>query len=106
MDYQTADGSTGRAHFTPEPYKALHFIDPLLSHRCEIKSGKLHITIAAKHTALFTTVETGVDGAYSDNVLDLLPDESATITFTPTQAADLKAAQQNLVIRNLYSSSH
>jgi beta-mannosidase len=106
MDYEAADGSKGRVHFAAEPYKALRFLDPQISHKAEIKNGKLHISLSAKHLSLFTTAETGVDGNYSDNVLDLLPGEKATIIFTPTSAADLKAAQNNLVIRNLYSSSH
>ena len=106
MDYEAADGSKGRAHFAAEPYKALRFLDPQISHRAEIKNGKLHISLSAKHLSLFTTAETGVDGNYSDNVLDLLPGEKAEIIFTPTNAADLQVAQNNLVIRNLYSSSH
>jgi beta-mannosidase len=106
MDYDAADGSKARAHFAAEPYKALHIIDPQLTQRTEIKSGKLHIHLAAHHAALFVVAETGVDGHYSDNVLDLLPGESATIVFTPDNPADLKSAAQNLVIRNLYSSSH
>ena len=106
MDYEAADGSKGRAHFAAEPYKALRFLDPQIGYKTEIKSGKLHISFSAKHLSLFTTAETGVDGSYSDNVLDLLPGEKATIIFTPTHAADLQAAQNNLIIRNLYSSSH
>jgi len=106
MDYEAADGSKGRAHFAAEPYKALRFLDPQISHKAEIKNGKLHISLSAKHLSLFTTAETGVDGNYSDNVLDLLPGEKAEIIFTPTNAADLQVAQNNLVIRNLYSSSH
>ena len=106
MDYQAADGSTGRAHYVNEPYKALNFIDPQITHKAEIKNGALHIAITAKHTSLFTCAETGADGSYSDNVLDLLPGEKAEIIFTPTNPSDLEAARNNLVIRNLYSSSH
>jgi beta-mannosidase len=106
MDYDAADGSKARAHFAAEPYKALHIIDPQLTHRAEIKNEKLHIHLAAHHAALFVVAECGVDGNYSDNVLDLLPGESATVIFTPDNPADLKSAAKNLVIRNLYSSSH
>ncbi len=106
LDYEATDGSMGRAHFAGEPYKALRFVDPLLAHTATIKNNTLHITLSAKHTSLFTAAETGVDGQYTDNVVDLLPGESTTIIFTPTNAADLKSAQQNLVVRNLYSSSH
>ena len=106
MDYTAADGSQGRVHHAAEPYKALKFLDPQITHSATIKDGNLHIRLSAKHLSLFTTAETGVDGSYSDNVLDLLPNEKAEIVFTPTNAADLKAAQENLIIRNLYSSSH
>jgi beta-mannosidase len=106
MDYQCADGSKGRVHHAAEPYKALRFLDPQITHKAEIKNGKLHISLSVKHLSLFTTAETGVDGSYSDNVIDLLPNEKAEIIFTPTNLNDLNAAQSNLIIRNLYSSSH
>ena len=72
----------------------------------KIKDGKLHIALSTKHAALFVTAETGVFGSYSDNVLDLMPGEKAEIVFTPDNSTDLNTAQQNLIIRNLYSSSH
>ena len=106
LDYEAADGSKGRAHFANVPYKALNFINPEITHSAKINDGKLHITLATKHAALFVTAETGVNGSYSDNVLDLLPGETAEIIFTPDNIADLDAANANLIIRNLYSSSH
>ena len=106
LDYEAADGSKGRVHFANEPYKAMNIINPEISHSTKIKDGKLHIALSTKHAALFATAETGVFGSYSDNVLDMLPDESVTIIFTPDNAADIKTAQANLIIRNLYSSSH
>ncbi len=106
LDYESADGSKGRAHFANEPYKALSFSDPHITHTATIKNNALHITLSAKNLSLFTSAETGVDGSYSENVLDLLPNEKAEIIFTPTNARDLEAAHKNLCIRNLYSSSH
>jgi beta-mannosidase len=106
MDYEATDGSKGRVHYAADPYKALQFVNPQIKHSTAIKNGKLHITLSAKHLSLFTSAETGVDGSYSDNILDLLPNEKTEIIFTPTHEADLNAAQQNLIIRNLYSSSH
>jgi len=106
LDYEAEDGSKGRAHFANEPYKALSFSDPHITHTATIKNNALHITLSAKNLSLFTSSETGVDGSYSDNVLDLLPNEKAEIIFTPTNARDLEAARKNLTIRNLYSSSH
>ena len=60
------------------------------------------------NTAKYTLIQEYSEkfGSYSDNVLDLLPGEKAEIIFTPDNADDLKAAQTNLIIRNLYASSH
>jgi beta-mannosidase len=106
LDYEAADGSKGRVHFANEPYKAMNIINPEITHSTKIKDSKLHITLNTKNAALFVTAETGVFGSYSDNVLDMLPNEKATIIFTPDNADDLKAALTNLIIRNLYASSH
>ena len=106
LDYEATDGSKGRVHFANEPYKALNIINPEITHTTKINDGKLHIALSTKKTALFVTAETGVFGCYSDNVLDMLPGEKAEIIFTPDNADDLKAAQTNLIIRNLYASSH
>jgi beta-mannosidase len=106
LDYEAADGSKGRVHFANEPYKVMNIINPEINHSTKLKDGKLHIAISTKNAALFVTAETGVFGSYSDNVLDMLPNEKATIIFTPDNADDLKAAQSNLIIRNLYASSH
>lgn len=106
LDYEAADGSKGRVHFANELYKAMNIINPEIGLNTKIKDGKLHIALSTKHTALFVTAETGVFGSYSDNVFDMLPGESATIIFTPDNADELKAAQTNLIIRNIYSSSH
>jgi beta-mannosidase len=106
LDFEAADGSKGRVHFANEPYKAMNIINPHITHSGKIKDGKLHIALSTKNTALFVTAETGVFGRYSDNVLDMLPGESTTIIFTPDNADDLKTAETNLIIRNLYSSSH
>ncbi|MEO6607116.1 MAG: glycoside hydrolase family 2 protein [Aestuariivirga sp.] len=106
FDFEAADGSKGRVHFANEPYKALNIANPALTHSAKIKDGSLAISLKAKLAALFVMAETGVDGRYSDNVLDLLPGESAEIIFTPDIPAELQTALDNLIIRDLYSSSH
>ena len=106
MDYVAGDGSKGRVHYAAQPYKALGFSDPQVAHKAVIENGQLHVAISVKGLCLFATVETGVDGYYSDNVVDLLPGENTMIIFTPTHAEDLAAAHRNLIIRDLYSSSH
>ena len=106
LDYEAADGSKGRVHFAHEPYKALNIVNPELSHSATVKDGRLHISVSAKKAALFVMAETGVDGHYTDNVLDLLPGEKAEIIFTPDTPRELEAARKNLVIRNLHASSH
>jgi beta-mannosidase len=106
MDFEASDGSRGRVHFANEPYKALDLVNPALMHNAKISDGSLVISLKAKHAALFVVAETCVDGSYSDNVIDLLPGESAQIVFTPDDLTELQAALKNLVIRDLYSSSH
>jgi beta-mannosidase len=106
LDFEAADGSKGRVHFVNEPYKALNIANPALTHSAKIKDGSLAISLKAKLAALFVMAETGVDGRYSDNVLDLLSGESAEIIFTPDNPAELQTALDNLIIRDLYSSSH
>jgi hypothetical protein len=49
--------------------------------------------------------ETDVSGRFSGNVLDLLPGETVTVTFTPDMPQDLPRAASSLVVRDLYSSS-
>ncbi len=106
LDYEAADGSKGRVHFANKPYKAMNIINPEITHNTKVKNGKLHIALSTNNAAIFVTAETGVFGRYSDNVLDMLPGEKADIIFTPDNADDIKTAQTNLIIRNLYSSSH
>jgi beta-mannosidase len=56
--------------------------------------------------ALYVSLECDVAGHFSSNAFDLLHGESTTITFTPDHPSYLKRAQETLVIRDLYSSSH
>ncbi len=105
MDFEGGDGSKGRSHFASEPYKALNIVNPELTQTAKIAGGSLVISLKAKHAALFVVAETGVEGRYSDNVLDLLPGEQASITFTPDDPSQLEAALNDLIIRDLYSSS-
>ncbi len=106
MDYEAGDGSKGRVHFANEPYKSLPLVDPHIIHRADIKGATLIISLHAKNAAFYVAAETGVNGTYSDNVLDMLPGEKAMISFTPDDPAQIQTAQENLIIRDLYSSSH
>jgi len=106
MDFEGADGSKGRVHFANEPYKALGLVNAGLTHEAKIKDGSLVISLKAKQATLFVVAETGVDGRYSDNVIDLLPGEKAEIVFTPEDPGQLQSALDHLIIRDLYSSSH
>jgi hypothetical protein len=51
-------------------------------------------------------VETDVPGSFSDNVIDILPGETTTLTFTPDDPSRIDEAMKCLVIRDLHSSSH
>ena len=54
---------------------------------------------------LYVMAETDAEGGFSDNVVDILPCETATLVFTPDDPARIDEAWQSLVIRDLYSSS-
>lgn len=63
------------------------------------------MTGKADALSLYVMAETDVEGAFSDNVVDILPGETATLVFTPDDPARIDEAWQSLVIRDLYSSS-
>jgi beta-mannosidase len=99
-------GVKRRSHLAPMPYKHLELPNPELSHTFVANAGVVTINISAKNLALYVALECDVAGHFSNNAFDLLAGETATITFTPDNPADLKRAASTLVIRDLYSSSH
>jgi beta-mannosidase len=95
-----------RRHFSFQPYKHLNLPKPGLSTKIKSNKVALEISVTAKALALHVMCECDVAGHFSSNVFDLLPGEARTIIFTPDNPADLKQAEQLLIVRDLYSSSH
>jgi len=59
----------------------------------------------ARNVNLHLDLGAGIDGTFDDNDFDLLPGESATVTFkpaTPTTATLLKAALRTRTIADSY----
>ncbi len=106
FSWQDAQGRILRNHATHQPYKALALKPTRLNHVVSQEGSTLRIAINADALALYVMAETDVEGGFSDNVVDILPGETATLVFTPDDPARLDEAWQSLVIRDLYSSSH
>ena len=100
-----AQGRTLRNHATNQPYKSLALQPPRLNHVVSKEGVSLRIDINADALSLYVMAETDVEGGFSDNVVDILPGETATLVFTPDDPARIDEAWQSLVIRDLYSSS-
>jgi beta-mannosidase len=104
--HDNGEGKSIRQHLAMLPYKHLALPAPSVSVRATRMGGHLNIDISAASLALYVGLETSVHGSYSHNVFDLLPGESRTVTFTPDNPADMSRAATDLVVRDLYSSSH
>ncbi|KXF75503.1 beta-mannosidase [Paramesorhizobium deserti] len=102
--WSASDGSAGRDHFAPQPYKALALRDARIGMVVTTTAEGLSITLEASALALFVTLECEARGRFSDNVLTLFPGEQTTIAFIATEQEAAKAAA-TLVIRDLHSSS-
>ena len=100
-----AQGRTLRNHATNQPCKSLALQPPRLNHVVSKEGVSLRIDINADALSLYVMAETDVEGGFSDNVVDILPGETATLVFTPDDPARIDEAWQSLVIRDLYSSS-
>jgi beta-mannosidase len=130
VEPRTEAGKLARLHCAPVPYKSLSMQPPAFGegtqcsssastrastpqkpnvaedeHSVPVSAGALNVTITARQLALYVVAEVGVAGQWSDNVIDLLPDETVTITFTPDDPARLDEAAASLIIRDLYSSA-
>ncbi len=95
-----------RRHFSFQPYKYLKLLPPGISVVVKEGKGMLEITLTTKALALHVMGECDVMGHFSSNVFDLLPGEKRTLTFTPSNPAELQRAKDTLHFRDLYSSSH
>jgi beta-mannosidase len=106
FSWRGADGTIHRNHAAHQPYKALALQPPHLTQTINCQDGHLRIALQTQSPALLVMAETDVPGCFSDNVIDILPGETAALTFRPDDPSHLDEAMQSLVIRDLYSSSH
>ena len=93
----TSEAGDGREVHAPAAYKTYDLQPPNID---MVVTGN-KITLTAKGLALFTAIEADVAGRFTQNVFDLLPEETVTTTFTPTNPAD--TAQ--FTLRDLHSAT-
>ena len=105
FSWRDETGQSHRNHAVHQPYKALAMKPPQLNHMTSREAGQLRIDIEAAYPALFVMAETDVPGCFSDNVVDVLPGKTATLTFTPDDSTRLDEAMKSLVLRDLHSCS-
>ena len=67
--------------------------------------GALVITVQSTMPAYFVALYCDVPGHFSDAAFDLIPVAPRTVVFRPDQFADLEAAAQSLIVRDLYSAT-
>jgi beta-mannosidase len=103
LDWQASDGSTGRGHFSPLPYKAHRLEAPEIELKAERDDGVVRLSLTAQRPAFHVVVEAPLAGHFSDNAFDILPGETVAVIFTPDDPAtaiDVAA----FVVRDLHSS--
>ena len=103
LDWKASDGSTGRSHFSPLPYKAHRLDAPEIELKAERDGSAIRLLLTAQKPALHVVVEAPVAGHFSDNAFDILPGEAVAVIFTPDDpatAVDVAA----FVVRDLHSS--
>jgi beta-mannosidase len=93
----TSDQGNGRDVFAPRAYKTYDLAPP----QVEMSLTGNVISLTANGLALFTAIEADVAGRFSQNVFDILPGETVTTTFTPTNPADTP----QFTLRDLHSAT-
>lgn len=92
-----SDQGEGREIYTPKPYKTFDLLPANVA--MDITGNT--ITLTANGLALFTSLEADTQGRFSDNAFDMLPGESRTITFTPSDASQTPT----FTLRDLHSAT-
>jgi beta-mannosidase len=103
--WELTDGTKGRNHFAPVPYKAIDLAHPELTVEAARMNGTAQLRIKSEKLSLYVGVECAESGSFSDNFFDLLPGESRTITFVPVDSAAIDEAIKSIKVRDLYSAS-
>ncbi|UWR00048.1 glycoside hydrolase family 2 protein [Rhodobacteraceae bacterium S2214] len=92
-----SDQGEGREIYTPKPYKTFDLLPANVA--MDITGNT--ITLTAQGLSLFTSLEADTQGRFSDNAFDMLPGESRTITFTPSDASQTPT----FTLRDLHSAT-
>ncbi|MFT4699614.1 MAG: beta-mannosidase, partial [Yoonia sp.] len=96
VTWNSVKGS-GREIYTPNPYKTFD----LKPAHIAMETTENTITLTSKGLSLFTSLEADTKGRFSDNAFDMLPGETRTITFTPTDAS----VKPQFTLRDLHSAT-
>jgi beta-mannosidase len=104
LDWGAGDGSSGRSHLSPLPYKAHGFEPPALALSVERRGDAAALSLTAHKPAFHVVIEPKLGGRLSDNDFDVLPGESIVVTFTPDDPTAFPAGPQDFVLRDLHSS--
>jgi beta-mannosidase len=82
--WQASNGMRGGEHFAPLPYKTLNLVPAGLTLKAEPeRDGATLVTLSAERPAFYVTIGTDAEGRFSDNAIDVLPEEPRSIRFTP-----------------------
>lgn len=104
LSWRDQDGGLLHSHFAHQSCKSPALVRPDLRKVLSRENGTLRIELAADRPAFYVMAECSVSGSFSDNVVDLLPGETVTPSFTPGDPLRLDEAMDSLVIRDLYPS--
>ena len=96
--WETGDGARDADIFAPKAYKSYDLQPAQL--QAEVTGNS--VTITAGGLALFVAVEADVPGRFDKNAFDMLPGQSVTVTFAPTNPD----AQPNFTLRDLHSATY
>ena len=96
VSWSSAQGN-GREIYTPEPYKSFDLKPAGIA----MSVAGHEITLTSHGLSLFTALEADVTGRFSDNAFDMLPGETRTVTFTPTDTT----TKPNFTLRDLHSAT-
>ena len=103
LDWKASGSSSGRSHFSPQPYKAHRLQRPEIALRSERDGDDIRLSLTAQKPAFQVVVEAKIAGHFSDNVFDILPGETVELTFTPDDPATPVDAR-DFILRDLHSS--
>ncbi len=98
FSWQAEDGSGGRDHFAPRPYKSYD----LLPANVQLTQAGNDLILKSDAAAFFVALEADVPGRFSDNGMLVLPDDPVSLSFTPSDAS----ASPKFTMRDLHSATY